>query len=211
MRSFLRDPLLHFLLIGAALFLIFELSDDPAGPESGRIVISSGQIEFLRANFTRTWKRPPSDKELKGLVDNYVHEEILYREALALGLDKNDRVVRQRLKQKVEMINDDLAGLADPSDEELQQYLLTVVDRTRSHITMTPEQTMAQIDLVVDNFSVFGQPKVAIIVSADYDFGMVRMFELSAEDRIPHDLMVFRDVPEACDWLGLDPATIVWP
>lgn len=125
MKSLLREPLVHFLLIGAALFLVFELFDNPAGQQSSRIEITNGQVEYLRASFTRARQRQPTEQELQGLVDGYVREEIFYREALALGLDKNDSVIRRRLKQKLELMSDDIAGITLPSEEQLQEFLET--------------------------------------------------------------------------------------
>ena len=112
MKILLREPLVHFLIIGAALFLLFGLFNNPAGPQSGRIVITTGQIDYLKANFTRTWQRSPIEKELQGLIDSYVRDEIFYREALAMGLDRDDAVIRRRLKQKLEIMSDDLAGMS---------------------------------------------------------------------------------------------------
>lgn len=129
MKKFFKDPLLHFLLIGAALFLLFELFDNPSGPQSDRILITQGQVDFLKANFSRTWQRSPGEKELQGLIDGFVREEIFYREALALGLDRDDSVIRRRMNQKLEMMSDDLAGVITPSDEELQQFLNTHPER----------------------------------------------------------------------------------
>jgi hypothetical protein len=131
MKSLLREPLIHFLCIGAALFLLFELFDDPAGPQSSRIVITNGQIEFLKASYARSRQRPPTEQELQGLIDGYVREEILYREALALGLDKDDTIIRKRLNQKLELMSDDIAGITVPSDEQLQKFLETHAERFR--------------------------------------------------------------------------------
>lgn len=132
MKSMLREPLLHFLFIGAALFLLFELFDNPAGPQSNRVVITDGQIEFLKASYTRARQRPPTEQELQGLVDGYVREEILYREALALGLDKDDSIIRKRLNQKLELMSDDIAGITIPSDEQLQEFLETHAESFRT-------------------------------------------------------------------------------
>ena len=131
MKSLLREPLVHFLLIGAALFLVFGLFNDPAGPQSDRIIITPGQIEFLEANFTRTWQRSPTEQELQGLISSHVREEIFYREALAFGLDRDDPIIRRRLKQKLEFMSDDLAGVAIPSDEQLEKFLETHPERFR--------------------------------------------------------------------------------
>lgn len=125
MKNLWREPLVHFLIIGAVLFLLFGLFNNPAGPQSGRIVITMGQIDFLKANFTRTWKRSPSEKELQGLIKSHLRNEIFYQEALTMGLDRDDPVIRQRLKQKLEIMSDDLAGMVIPTDEELSQFLAT--------------------------------------------------------------------------------------
>ncbi len=131
MKSLLREPLIHFLFIGAALFLLFKVFDDPVGQQSSRIVITNGQIEYLKASFARTWQRSPTKQELQGLIDGYVREEIFYREALALGLDKNDTVIRRRLKQKLELMSDDLVGIIVPSDEDLQEFIETHTESFR--------------------------------------------------------------------------------
>lgn len=137
MKSLLREPLIHFLCIGAALFLLFELFDDPAGLQSSRIVITDGQIEFLKASYARSRQRPPTEQELQGLIDGYVREEIFYREALALGLDKDDTIIRKRLNQKLELMSDDIAGITIPSDEQLQEFLETHAEsfRTQTRIS----------------------------------------------------------------------------
>jgi hypothetical protein len=123
MKNLFKEPLVHFLFIGAGLFLLFGIFNNPAEPQSSRIVISTGQIDYLKANFTRTWQRSPTEQELQGLIDSYIREEIFYREALAMGLDRDDSVIRRRLKQKLEIMSDDLAGVAMPSDEDLRQFL----------------------------------------------------------------------------------------
>ena len=124
--------MLHFLFIGAALFLIFEVFDDPAWPQSSRIVITNGQIEFLKASYARTRQRPPTEEEMQGLIKGYVREEVLYREALALGLDKDDPIIRKRLNQKLDLMSNDIAGITIPSDEQLQEFLETHAERFRT-------------------------------------------------------------------------------
>ncbi|HEU4429466.1 MAG TPA: peptidylprolyl isomerase [Myxococcota bacterium] len=87
------------------------------------IVVSAGRIEQLALGFTRTWQRPPTQQELVGLIDDYVNEEVLYREALALGLDRDDLIVRRRMRQKMEFLGQDSAPLRKPSDSELVEFL----------------------------------------------------------------------------------------
>lgn len=123
-RRLLREPLLHFLLIGGALFLLYETSN-PGGSDAPReIVISQARVEALAENFATVWMRPPTAVELKGLVDDYVAEEIYYREAVAMGLDQDDTVIRRRLRQKMEFISESVADAVEPTDAQLQQYLV---------------------------------------------------------------------------------------
>ena len=122
LASLVREPLFHFLLTGAALFLIFGLRPGPEAESSNRIVVDAGEVRQLAAQFQRTWMRPPTERELGGLVESFVRDEVYYREALALGLDKDDRIVRQRMRQKLEFIFEDLTA-ETPTDEQLAAYL----------------------------------------------------------------------------------------
>ena len=122
MRSWLREPLLHFLLLGAGLFLLFRLvGGDSQAPKE--IVVTEARVEALAENFARTWMRPPAAQELTGLVDDYVKEEIFYREAVTMGLDRDDVVIRRRLRQKLEFISEDVAVAQEPTEQQLQGYL----------------------------------------------------------------------------------------
>ncbi len=129
MKNLLREPLVHFLALGAVLFLVAGWKGG-SGSGSTRIVVTRGEIEHLTAGFERTWQRPPTDAELKGLVDEFVKEEIAAREASAMGLDRDDTVVRRRLRQKFEFLaEEDAAG--PPSDAELKAYLEKHADEFR--------------------------------------------------------------------------------
>jgi len=122
MRRLLGEPLLHFLLLGAALFLAYGyLSGPSAAPEE--IVVGAGKIEHLAETFTRFQQRAPTAAELKEEVDKYVREEIMSREALALGLDQDDSVIRRRLQQKLDFIASDLADAGEPTEDELAAWL----------------------------------------------------------------------------------------
>ncbi len=142
MRRLLREPLLHFLAIGLALFLVFDRFD-PGGPGTGRIVITPGQVDAISTGFARTWQRPPTEAELKTLLDEYVREEIATREAMAAGLDRDDTVIRRRLRQKFEFGADDGADAAPPTDAQLQAWLDAHADRYRRE----PRITLRQVDL----------------------------------------------------------------
>ena len=124
LKKLFHEPLLHFMLIGAAFFLVYELQDN-AVPEDdmNRIVINQAQIERLNALWQKQRQRPPTQQELDGLIEYQIREEVLYREALAMGLDKNDAGVRRRLAQKVNFIFSDIADQAEPTEADLAEYL----------------------------------------------------------------------------------------
>jgi hypothetical protein len=115
-----RDPLFLFALVGAVLVLAWSaLSGAFAGDKSKRITMDAEEVELLAANWERQWQRPPTENELRGLVDSRVREEILYRAAQSMGLDRNDVVVRRRMVQKMELLSQDLATITDPPEAEL--------------------------------------------------------------------------------------------
>jgi hypothetical protein len=140
-----REPLVHFLLIGFALFLFYDLTREVASEAPNRIVVNGGQVEQLAANFKRTWMRPPTEDELTALVENRVREEVFYREALAMGLDQNDPLVRRRMRMKLEFILEDLST-QDVTDEELTAFLQKHPDKFRSEAQVSFQQVFLNSD-----------------------------------------------------------------
>jgi parvulin-like peptidyl-prolyl isomerase len=129
-RKFFREPLFHFLLIGAGLFLLFGWRGGPASlpagqtaPLSAKIVVTQDDIDQTIATFTKTWQRPATEEEAKGLVEDLVRNEIYYREALAIGLDRDDGVIRRRMRQKMEFILEDITAQVEPTDEDLRAFM----------------------------------------------------------------------------------------
>jgi peptidyl-prolyl cis-trans isomerase C len=121
--KWLRDPLVLFLLIGSILALAWSaVSGAFAGDEEKQITMDAQEIELLAANWERQWQRPPTEEELQGLVNGRVREEILYRTAQSMGLDRNDVVVRRRMVQKMELLSQDLATITDPPEAELRAH-----------------------------------------------------------------------------------------
>jgi len=122
-RRILREPLLHFAALSLLLFLAYSLLS--GRQESGReqILVSDARIEQLAGLFAKTWQRAPTPEELKALVDDYVAGEIYYREARRLGLDADDAVIRQRLRLKMELMNDLEVDRLAPTDDELAAFL----------------------------------------------------------------------------------------
>lgn len=123
LRRLLREPLIHFLLLGWLIFV--GLSDaDLSDPtiEDNRIVLTGGDVDRLTEAWTKQWQRPPTEAELDGLIAEAVREQVLYREALALGLDRDDVVIRRHLRQKFEFLTQDLAYPTEPDEATLQVY-----------------------------------------------------------------------------------------
>jgi len=131
MKKLCREPLVHFLLIGAGLFLVFGLTRKQKPDDSARIVVDTSQVEQLVAQFSRTWMRPPTDEEIAGLIREHVRNEVYYREAVAMGLDQNDPLIRRRMRQKLEYILEDLTLADSPADEALNTYLREHPDKFR--------------------------------------------------------------------------------
>jgi len=129
MKTIFREPLLHFLLLGGALFVLFQQVSNDALPDNAEIVVSKGQIQLLELGFEKVWQRSPDVRELDALIQSFIREEVLYRKALELGLDKNDGVVRRRLSQKMQFLLEDLADLEQADDKTLQTYLDDHIDQ----------------------------------------------------------------------------------
>jgi peptidyl-prolyl cis-trans isomerase C len=118
----LREPLLHFALLGALLFEVDAMLRASGAPSQRAISITAAEIDGLRMQWAKQYQRPPGPAELKGLVDARVREEVLYREALAMGLDQDDGIIRRQLAQKLEFLIEDLAAAREPSEVELSAF-----------------------------------------------------------------------------------------
>ncbi len=129
MSRWLKEPLLHFLLIGVGLFALFYQVTDPQAVADDRIQITEADIDRVIAMFERKWQRPPSPDEVNGLIEARIREEVLYREALAMGLDEDDTVVRRRMAQKMDFLFNDLAEVSEPTEEALQAFYEANPDR----------------------------------------------------------------------------------
>ncbi|PDT72645.1 peptidylprolyl isomerase [Bradyrhizobium sp. C9] len=145
MRRLLREPLLHFVVLGAILFAAYAGMPGHSSTSVQDIVVSRNRVAHLAGMFSRSWRREPSADELSELVDDYVHEEVLYREAKAMGLDNDDPVIRRRLRQKLEFLAEDVAAQRVPGDEELTQLMRSDPGRFRagsrcsfSHVFLDP-------------------------------------------------------------------------
>jgi len=143
----LREPLLHFVLIGAAIYLLYGAFAEPL-PEADdkTIVVTAAEIEWMQTSWQKRWNRPPTDKEMAGLIQQYIRETVLYREALTMGLNQHDQVIRRRLAQKLEFLAKDLVALTPPTDEELQAYFDKHRERYQAPVLYTFTQVYIDPD-----------------------------------------------------------------
>ena len=119
----LQEPLVHFLIAGSAIFILVSFQGPEIDPNSRKIDLGEAQIERLAANWQATWQRAPNQSEIDALIREYIKEEIYFREAMRLGLDKNDLVIRRRLRAKMEYLSTSSTESEIPSDAVLQNWL----------------------------------------------------------------------------------------
>jgi hypothetical protein len=143
----LREPLIHFLIIGALMFAAYSWLNPDTTADDRRIMVNAAIVDRLVQGWTRQWRRPPDENELAGLVREHLREEILYREAMKMGLDQDDTIIRRRLAQKMEFLTEDLATAVAPTDQELREFFAeqreTFAEPARlsfSHVFINPDR-----------------------------------------------------------------------
>lgn len=143
----LREPLVHFLFIGAAIYLFYWAFAEPVPEEADKtVVVTAGEVQWMQTSWQKRWNRPPTTEEFEGLIEQYIREAILYREALNLGLNQHDAVIRRRLAQKMEYLAEGLVQLTPPTDDELLTYFEAHLERyqkparyTFTHVYINPD------------------------------------------------------------------------
>jgi PPIC-type PPIASE domain len=143
MKSFsrlLKEPLLHFLLIGAALFAVYAWVNRSSNEAAPQVRLAASDVSWLQETFRAQYQRDPNAEELRGLVRDFVKETLFAREAQALGLDKDDIVVRRRLAQKMSFLLQDNSPGAAPSDDDLHR--LYEAQRGRAPASEAEAQTL---------------------------------------------------------------------
>ncbi len=190
MKKWYKEPLFHFLIIGALIFVVFSILNKEEDTVSGnKIVVSTAEIERLSDNWSNKWNRPPTETELRGLVDSYIKEEVYYREALALGLDQNDTILRRRLMQKMEFLSNDLAELNQPDEAALNKYFLDNQEKyeipprisfTHIYFSLDKRGAKASEDAkrVLSGINALRAPELGDTFMMQYDFVQETPFEV---------------------------------
>jgi hypothetical protein len=135
------------MFIGAAIYLLYGAFAEPVTEETDKtIVVSAGEIQWMKTSWQKRWSRPPTAAEFDGLIQQYIKETVLYREALTMGLNQHDQVIRRRLAQKLEFLARDLVALTPPTDAELQAYFSNNRDRYQEPVRYTFTQVFINPD-----------------------------------------------------------------
>jgi peptidyl-prolyl cis-trans isomerase C len=196
LNRWLREPLLHFLLIGIAVFAVYAYAHrGRGGVESSRqIAVSLDELRQMEMYFESQWHRPPTPQEFQSMVEDRVREEVLYREALAMGLDKDDTIVKRRMAQKMQFLSEDVAAAHAPSAAELKTWFeknstkFALPSRySFRHLYFSPDKrgTNAKEDAVKALAKILGQPEDSkLAVSLPDRF----MFQDYYGDRAPEAL-----------------------
>ncbi len=193
MKRILRDPLIHFLLLGAVLFVVYHYvqPDRRAAPSSKQIQLTVDELAQLTVLFQSQWRRQPTPEEFRHLVENKVQEEVLYREALAMGLDKNDQIVKRRMAQKMQFLAEDVAAAREPTTAELKGWFekntaeFALPSRVSfRHLYFSPDRRgqRARDDAVNALTKLAGQPQDAKLAASLAD---PFMFQEYYRDRAP--------------------------
>lgn len=183
MKTLLRDPLAHFLLIGALMFVAYAWTQrSNPQPSRDRIVVTEGRIRQLVTLFEKTWQRPPNPDELRRIVDDFVLEEVYYRQAVKMGIDRDDTIIRRRLRQKLEFLSEDAASLVSATDEELGEYLAEHPEAFRESPRYTFEQVYFNPDKHGDSSEAWFTEQRELLESGETEIGDPSLIPAAFDD-----------------------------
>ncbi len=193
MKRFLREPLVHFLLLGAMLFVVYHYvqPDRGAAALSKQIQLTLDELAQLALVFQSQWRREPTPEEFARLVETKVQQEILYREALAMGLDKDDEIVKRRMTQKMQFLAEDVAAAREPTTAELKAWYEKNSDKfalpprlSFRHLYFSPDRrgARAREDAAKALVKLAGQPEDSKLAAS---FADPFMFQDYYRDRAP--------------------------
>ena len=179
MTRLIKEPLVQFLLIGACIYGAYALFGVPEEDNTdSTVLVDANRIRGFAAQWKARWNRPPTREELDGIINAYVREEILYRQAVSMGLDKDDTVTRRRMAQRLEFLTSDLVRLAEPAEGELEKYLQDNIAQFQSpdqitfiQVFFNPDQrdetTLDDADEVLAQLQAAGVPDPATLEAGD--------------------------------------------
>ncbi len=167
-----KQPLFHFLLIGALIYLFYGFfSEKAAGTvESDRtITVTQGEIALMVDSWQKSWNRPPTEKEREGFINAYIKEMVYYRVALEMGLDKNDVTIRRLLGRKLQFITNDLIQPQPPGEDELKAYFKNNIDSYTPPVRVTMTQIFFDPDLREDETLTDAENAIEILNNIDIE------------------------------------------
>lgn len=188
----LKEPLIQFLLIGACIYGAYGLFAPPEEADiDATVLVDANRINGFVAQWQARWNRPPTRAELDGVIDAYIREEILYRQAIAMGLDVDDAVTRRRMAQRLEFLTSDLARVVEPDEAELQRYFQDNIDQFREpdqisfiQVFFDPDArgdaTLQNAEHVLAELSEAGAPDPQTLEAGD-SFMLPNYFEAATE------------------------------
>ncbi len=174
-----KEPLIQFLIIGACIYGAYALYGVPDEDANDRtIVVDTNRIEAFISEWERRWNRPPTRRELDGMINAYVRENVLYRQAVAIGLNEDDPITRRRLAQKLEFLAKDIALSKEPEKGELEKYFEDNLDLYRepdlitfSHAFLDPdvrdETTLDDAAVLLEQLHAEGEPDSETLSTGD--------------------------------------------
>lgn len=166
----LKEPLVQFLILGAAIYGAYAVFGAPEEDyRETTIIVDSNRINTMINEWERRWNRPPSRLEIDGLIQQFIKEDVLYRQAVAMGLDEDDPVMRRRMAQKLEFLTSDLSALQEPAEGELEQFFAENQEYYRdpdrisfSHIYFDPDkrggETLVDAEATLEQLKDLGEP-----------------------------------------------------
>lgn len=151
MKKILKEPFVHFIVIGIALFFLYGLVNKNTDSKN-TIIINDFDLENIISSFEMQWKRDPTEQELQNIINQNIKQEVFYQEALKMNLDHNDEIIKRRLSQKMQFLSNDIAALSEPTDEVLKRYYKKKSKKYLTPATYTLYQITFSSDHRKDNY-----------------------------------------------------------
>lgn len=194
-----KEPLIQFLIIGAAIYGAYALFGSPEEDYRDNIIlVDSNRIDAMISQWESRWQRPPTRQEIDGLIQQYIKEDVLYRQAVSMGLNEDDPITRRRMAQKLEFLTSDLAQMQEPAEGELETFFeeneAAYRDPDRisfSHIFFDPDArgdaTLDDADQLLAQLKAEGEPTEEMLQQGDR-FMLQNYFAAASERDIRRQL-----------------------